>query len=144
MISRVLLSFVSLGVWVYWLWPSSTWGQSSMDDACNTRSMSYRFQFQVQGTLGVKRAPVFNPQMLKMATRTSTSYCSLPEGVSEFQDGIHSTNDSWNILLQFHHSGLIPIARSSSSPEQQVDNRPAEQQQRGQQAEAPKKAQRTV
>ena len=58
MISRVLLSFVSLAVWVYWLWPSSTWGQSSMDDACNTRSMSYRFQFQVQGT-GVKRAPVF-------------------------------------------------------------------------------------
>ena len=106
---------------MYWLWPSSTWGQSSMDDACNTRSMSYRFQFQVQGT-GVKRAPVFNPQVLKMATRTSTSYCSLPEGNSEFRDGIHSTNDSWNILLQFHHSGLIPIARSSSSPEQQVDN----------------------
>ena len=92
----------------------------ALNTQCHTVSM---FRFKGQGTLGVKHAPVFKPQILKMATGTSTSYDSLPERNSGFQDDIHSKNDSSNRLLHFHHSGRNPSARSGSSPEQQVDNR---------------------
>ena len=71
----LLVYLVSLGV----LAVSSTWGSKfhgwcavSIRDQCHTVSI-----FGFKGISGVKHASVFNPQSLKMATPTSTSYCSV-------------------------------------------------------------------